>query len=497
MTPTSPIDWNQLRSLADFAKCREGIVEELCRQGVKAVDRSLTLVVGDVEGGLGMLVEHWLGEKAFQALQQSGPNPLIITTEALKKGVAPDDDWRTFASNRLSSKQRLIVIGKPGPIAPKLESKLMALGWITQVVAVSRFGQLLPQQEQLALRSASKLAGAGRVLAVVLPGESATADDLAKILQRAKNQMESQGFASGRWAGAHAWFIEGFEDHHLVIKAPSSVLDISDELSNAAIDNAQRTSILAVLNDLSKEVGSRGERPLPTVSEAEQAELLAGFERSLLEIGERVESRLLHERCKSPTAQMVQQYVISFIRDWTHRNAVVNVSPTTLLSISRARDRLDYFEKLRPGASALLNSCVERAVRQVDVRVNSVGQEARAMPGCLMLHPFMIRIVSMIVTGFAFYALASFAPVGQQLAQSLALMIGGVLGFSLGGFFVRAIGRFSPESKASPTETRLPFQVVNYNAFTSAVIDALRTHLAITQTGIQAQCQKMIDAIQS
>ena len=497
MTATSPIDWNQLRSLADLAKCREGIVEELCRQGVKEVDRSLTLVIGDVEGGLGMLVERWLGEKALQALQQSGPNPLIITAEALKKGAGPGDEWGTFVSNKLSGKQRLIVIGKPGPIAPKLESKLMALGWMAQVVAVSRFGQLLPQQEQLALRSASKLAGAGRVLAVVLPGESATADDLAKILQRARSQMMSQGFAGGRWAGAHAWFIEGFEEHHLVVKTPSAVLDISDERSNAALGDAQRASVLAVLNDLSKEVSSRGERALPTVSEAEQTELLAGFERSLLEVGERVESHLLHEQCTSPTAQRVQQCVISFTRDWTHHNAVADVSPTTLLSLSRARDRLQYLEKLRPGASALLMSSVERAASQLDVRVHSVRPESRAMPGGLMLHPLMIRIVSMMVIGFAFYALASFAPVGQQLAQSLGLMIGGVLGFTLGGFFVRAVGRSNPEPRASPADTRPPFQLVNYNAFTNAVIDALRAHLAITQTGIQAQCQKMIDSIQS
>ncbi|WP_395738317.1 hypothetical protein [Prosthecobacter sp.] len=496
MTPPAPIDWNQLRSIADLAKTREGIVEELSRQGVKEVTREQTLMVGDVEGGLGMLIEHWLGEKALQALKQAGQGPLVIAAEALKKGTMPDD-WPTFVSNKLPAKHRLIVTGKAGPIAPKLESKIMALGWIPQVVAVSRFGQLLPQQEQLTLRSAAKLAGAGRVLAVVLPGETASADDLAKILQRAKSQMESQGFGTERWAGAHAWLMDGSVDHHLVVKTPAAVVEISEGAANAALDKAQRAAVLTVLNDIVQEVGSRGERPLATVTEAEQAELLAGFERSLTEVRERLESQLGQDQGQPATAAAARQHVIAFVREWTHHNSLGNVPPAILLSVSKARDRLDYFEKLRPGASALLSSLVERSVSQLDVRVTAAKGAGGETAGCLLLHPFMIRIAFMLVTGFAFYALASFVPLGQQLAQSLGLMIGGVAGFALGGIFGRAFVKQSHGAPAAVAARSPEVQVLNYSAFTNEVLEALRLHLSLTQMGVQAQCQKMIRDLES
>ncbi len=207
MTQLSPAEWKRLEALATqvgVSPEQVGMVRRRMETNRAHPGHPYTMLIGRPDGGLEVLLAGWIGSEAIQALKQAGEKPLILGREP--EQVRPTlSNWPALTWKPCEP-GHLIAWRSPGKPGADLLAQLGSLGYVDQLVLVTRLGKPLDQVEREMARSLSPLAVTARVLVVGLAGEEPTADDLAEISAYAAAQMRQAGFLGGRDLGAGVWF---------------------------------------------------------------------------------------------------------------------------------------------------------------------------------------------------------------------------------------------------------------------------------------------------
>ena len=182
MTQLSPAEWKRLEALATqvgVSPEQVGMVRRRMETNRAHPGHPYTMLIGRPDGGLEVLLAGWIGSEAIQALKQAGEKPLILGREP--EQVRPTlSNWPALTWKPCEP-GHLIAWRSPGKPGADLLAQLGSLGYVDQLVLVTRLGKPLDQVEREMARSLSPLAVTARVLVVGLAGEEPTADDLAEI----------------------------------------------------------------------------------------------------------------------------------------------------------------------------------------------------------------------------------------------------------------------------------------------------------------------------
>ncbi|HEV7404504.1 MAG TPA: hypothetical protein VGO11_16300 [Chthoniobacteraceae bacterium] len=487
--PTT-VDWNELRALAEQAGAAAGVTELLCRQAERPADPATTLFVGE-PGVMRVVLEHWLGEEVALAAQSAGTRPLLVAARDAAPVEAPKD-WPVLVSRKLPSRKRLVVIGAGGPPDGSIEARLRALGWCSLAVVVTRFGQLLPEGEQQTLAATGRLAGAGRVLAVVLPGERTNPDDFAKLLQRTKHLAEVAGFCGPRWAGLQVWSSEGGLTHHLGVENLEAALALAEPEAAQGLAAAQRTAALAQARQILATVEQRKAKPLPSLSDSDIAELIGGFDRGLNEIVARLDAAARQDGALTETA--LRQRASELCREWTRRGGTLDLDANTVLALNNARDRVEYVEKLRPGFSAVLTEAATRATARLELLPADQPAPRGAGSGAVNERLKEVALLFGLIFGggLGCYELASLLPFGQGFGQNVGLMLGAVAGYACHGWVkARVLPPRLPAAAEEPPAPS-PGRLRNTRTFAEEILAAVAAHLRRSESDLAGRCAAFI-----
>lgn len=206
----SSADWDALQTLArrvGLAAERVGLLRRRVEDLASRPGSPYVLVVGRPDAGIELLLARWLAPEVAEELQKVGDRPLVIgaTPSEVRPrlGVWPTWKWSKYGPGHLIA---LRTAGKP---AADTLAQLLSLGYVDQVVLVTRLGQPLHMQERETSQVLAALAATVRVLVVGLPGEEPTASELTEVSAFAANPMHLAGFRDGRCLGTGIWFTGG------------------------------------------------------------------------------------------------------------------------------------------------------------------------------------------------------------------------------------------------------------------------------------------------
>jgi hypothetical protein len=289
-----------------------------------------------------------LSPAAAEALKQAGEKPLVL-------GPSPQQvhprlgAWPAYRCTAGLPGHLLALRIAARPPADLL-AQLASLGWVEQVVWVTRLSQTLSQSEREALATFATLAAASRVLVVGLPSEEASEVELAEVTARATEQLRRLHFGQ-RNLGAVVWFAGEKQPRPGAIADLAEALALRDGLVAAGRIDMFRWAVANILAEVRWKVEQAPQPPLILLDDAERQRLTAELGRFLADLGREVERQAKGPR--PPTADNLRTYALDAVRGW---GAYITIEGHWL----------KFVERLRPGAQDKLLAETEAALVLLD-----------------------------------------------------------------------------------------------------------------------------------
>lgn len=301
-------EWEKLRRLAG----RSGVSADRIAALQKRLDPArarpgapYTLVAGRPDGGLEVLLSRWVAPAAAKALLQAGERPLVLGPDPTP--LCPRiGGWNTFpipqagvpacpwAPTGDAPPGHWIAVRIPIPPEVDLIAQLGTLGYLEQLVIVTRLGQPLHQIEREFARTFSGLCATVRVLIVALPSEDASANDVAELSAYAAAQMRDQGVSLGRYLGAGVWRSEPKPEDVGTITDLARFLAIDQERSRAHRDGLFQHALRDALQEIEEGAKqlSEPQRSLPEIPSEEQDRFARELRTYLADLGRQLRRSL-------------------------------------------------------------------------------------------------------------------------------------------------------------------------------------------------------------
>ena len=231
-TSMTEADWQTVQSLAQqvnfpaerVSLARKRLMAEPSRHG-----SPFTLVVGRPDAGIELVLARHFAPEVAEKLKESGERPLVLGPKP-SEILPPFTSWPVLPLASLPEGHILALRIARRP-DPGLLAQLGGLGYIDQLILVTRLGGPLHEQERDIARALVPLAATVRVLIVGLPGEEPSTNELAEVSAYAFAQMRQAGFRSGRCRSADIWFSGG-------PARPGTVPDLAKQFLNVSTDFA-------------------------------------------------------------------------------------------------------------------------------------------------------------------------------------------------------------------------------------------------------------------
>jgi hypothetical protein len=451
MTTISTQDWDALGRLAAQVALPAERVSQLRKRLEGPGDRPggpHVLLAGRPDAGIELVLGRWLATEAAAALAHAGASPLVI-------GATPGDvqprvgRWPTWRAPRYGP-GHLVALSSGGRPGADVLAQLASLGYMDQLVLVSRLAQPIHQHERALVSSLAGLAATARVLLVALPGEEPTSADLAEVVAHAAAALRQEGFGHGRCRGVGVWFTGGQA-------RPGTITDLGAFLAvdTAAVAAGRAGMSRQALTGLVADLRQRAEQApaaQPALPPDEQDRLVNELKSYLADLGRELARQA--EKRRPLTADTLRTYARDAVRGWGAYTGVEG-------------HWMKYVERVRPGLQAAFLAEVEAALPLLDledVTLSPPEPPAAAPPSAaadagVPVDRLVIeakRLAGGLVCGLAVY-LATVTPLGGSAEQPGALApavvsilgyaglaIGTVLGYSAG----RRIFRLGAASKA-------------------------------------------------
>ncbi len=496
MTDVSTQDWDALGRLAAQVGLPAERVSQLRKRLDGPGDRPggpLVLLAGRPGAGIELVLGRWLASEAAEALAQAGSSPLVI-------GATPGDvqprvgRWPTWRAPRYGP-GHLVALCSAGRPGADVLAQLASLGYVDQLVLVSRLGQPIHQHERALAASLAGLAATARVLLVALPGEEPTSADLAEVVAFAATALRQEGFASGRCLGAGVWFTGGAARPG-TITDPGAFLAVDAAAVAAGRAGMSRQALTGLVADLSQ----RAEQAPPAQAALppdEQDRLVNELNSYLGDLGRELDRQA--EKRQPLKADTLRTYARDAVRGWGAYTGVEG-------------HWMKYVERVRPGLQAAFLAEVEAALPLLDIQNGPARPPeplAEAPPSAaadagLPVDRLVIeakRLAVGLACGLAVY-LATVTPLGGSAEQPgplapvvvsilgyAGLAIGTVLGYSAGRRFFRpgAVSKAAGEGLAPPA----PPLVHGWEQLTRRVLAWFAEQVRQQPTSAAQQCRAL------
>lgn len=339
-------DWDALQSLAT----RVGLPAErisLMRKRASGTDSHrdgpCTLIAGRRTGGIDLLLARWISPDAADALKAAAHSPLVIgrSPEMLQPAVGKWPVWKW--ADHLTG--HLIALSVDGVPNSAVMGQLASIGGVEQLVLVTRLGQPLHPNERALASAMSGYAATVRVVAVAVPGEEPTDDDLAAVAAFAFSQMRDAGFRDGRCLAAGVWFTEASARRLGTIQDLEKFLTIERTSVMDGRVPMIRRQLCELMGEI-KDAAGRARQSGLSISESDARSLAEKFQIYLASLG-----REIARTARSPRVhddESLRSYFLDRIRSWGSY-----IEPEGMW--------LKHVEALRPGTQAAF---IAEATRQ-------------------------------------------------------------------------------------------------------------------------------------
>jgi len=336
MTELEPKVWDDLEALASRTGLpveRVGLTRRRCAAPGDRPGSPYVLLAGRPDAGLELLLARWLAPEVAERMLEVGDHPLVIgPTPAQvqpRLGTWPSYPLPSHGPGHLLG---LRVAQKP---PADVVAQLGLLGYLDQLVLVTRLCQPLHQQERNLARTLAALAATARVLIVAVPGEEPAESDLAEVTAYAVNQLRQVGFC-GRCLGAGIWFT-GAEYRPGTIPDIGAFLAVKADEVAAGRRGMCRQAVLELIEELRRKAISVAAPPPINVSDSESDRLIRELGGFLTDLGR--ELNRLAEKRRPWSAELLRSYALDAIRGWGSYLGVEGIW-------------LKFVERLRPGTQA-------------------------------------------------------------------------------------------------------------------------------------------------
>jgi hypothetical protein len=341
----TPSEWDSFQKLATHVGVAAERVGQVRRRAevTDRAQRRAGLFCGRPGGGIELLLARWVSPDAADACVAASPLPLVISRAA--DHVQPAlGSWPTWEHTEAGS-ENLLFHRADGRIDPLLRGQLSALDNLEQLVLVTRLGQPLHPYERELARSLALVAPMARVVAVAVPGEEPSEDDIASFSQFALAHMRDAGFVDGRCLAAGVWFTEASA------RTPGTIQDLSQfiALDRDAITQARSQMLRLQACSLLKEISDAAREIQPAVSDVLEEDVQMLRQRLLVYLeafGRELFGAARAKKFKDDIG--LQHYFLERIRGWG-----AYTEPEGMW--------LRHVEALRPGSSAQLFKEAEKA----------------------------------------------------------------------------------------------------------------------------------------
>jgi hypothetical protein len=319
-----------------------------------------TLLAGNPNSGIELLLARWISPEVAERLEMN--RPLVIGPD--EQAVRPKFGvWAGVKSAEIVPGH---LIALPAGSRPQKDTlmQLASLGFIDQLVLVTRLAQPLTQSERELAASLNPVSATVRVLIVAVPGEDPTARDSAEVAAYAGNYMRQAGFGDGRCLGAGVWFTKGNARDN-TISDLGNFLRIDQMKVILGRDRIFRDGLAALLAEIENKSTGTSIAPGVAIPPGERERLVRELSTYLSALGNKV---LRDAEGKSTiTKETIREYCLDAIRGWA---AYVGVEGHWM----------KYVETLRPGAHSALLAEVTSALEYVDYQVPVTKQAAITSP---------------------------------------------------------------------------------------------------------------------
>jgi hypothetical protein len=440
-------DWDAFERLATQVGVAAERVKQARRRGTAAdgARDSSTLLAGRPNGGVELLLARWISPDATDACTAAAPAPLIISRRA--EAVQPAlGSWPVWKDAPVGD-EHLIVQRADGPLSPLLIGQLSSLAGLDQFVLVTRLGQPLHPHEQALARALAPFVPVVRVVAVAVPGEEPTRDDIASFSRFALSHMRDAGFGEGRCLSAGVWFTEA------AARAPGTVQDLAQfiALDRTAVRHARapmaRRQLCSLLHEISIAAGKL--KVPPPASPEDVQTLTAKLPIYLTSLGREL-ARAANANQRIYDDRSLREYFLERIQGWA-----AFTEPEGMW--------LRHVESLRTGAAAALLHEAQNAA--LLLRFDSFHEPppvpAAAAPVTIAnpYHPLVERLLEEckymaagFVLGVIAYLLVAQFPLGLgKFPAYLALALAAVLGYGAARRWLRR----SPPPVRAAEQTQL------------------------------------------
>lgn len=436
-------DWDALENAADrvgFPAERIGSLRRRLENPPPRPGSPYTLLIGRPEAGLPLLLPRWLDAEA-DLLREIGERPVVL-------GKTPGEvcpklgTWGTRKGGKLAA-GHLILLQTPGKPTATVLAQIASLGYLDQVLLVTRLGQPLSLKEREIARALAPLAATARVLVVALPGEETTGSESTEVSAYAQSQMRQAGFDGGRYLGTAVWFTDG-KARPGTITDPGKLLALDPAVVLRGRSQMASQAFADLLRDLRERAEKAPAAAPVTIPFDEQERLVRELGSYLSDLGKELERQKTAGRVAD--METLRAYARDALRGW---GAYLGVEGHWM----------KYVERLRPGMQAAFLAEADSALELLQYEPGSAPAEAAqgggALPSGLLQKAkrasvgFGSGLISYLSVGALVHG-DGLAQSAENLLSSGALLVGGFLGYSVSGFLFRNPRTARPEDAEPP-----------------------------------------------
>jgi hypothetical protein len=333
-------DWHDVQHLAEriqYPPERITLLRRRLEANTPRHGAPLVLLAGRPKSGLELLLSRRLAPQIAAEVEKT-TRPLVVgrTPDVVRPAIG---SWATCKASRPGTGHFIVLRSAGEPPADTL-AQIASLGYVDHAVLVTRLGQPLHIHERALAQSLAALVATVRVVVVGLPGEEATAAELAEVSAYAASQMRQAGFDDGRFLGAGIWFTDD-QPHAGAITNVEDFLSIGATEASVGHSGMTQHALSALFADMRRHAAAA---PTPAVTAAalpedEQNRLVQELRTYLADLGREVE-RQQQAHCLTDTDGL-RRYIIDAVRGWGAYTGVEG-------------HWLKYVERVKPGTQAAL-----------------------------------------------------------------------------------------------------------------------------------------------
>ncbi|MCS6977687.1 MAG: hypothetical protein NZM31_11870, partial [Gemmatales bacterium] len=330
----TPSDWDTLQSLAERAglPCeRIGALRKRLETDHPRPGSPYILLVGQPNCGLELVLAKLVGPAAAEEVKKAVGRPVVLGPKPTE--VQPRlGAWATYKWPKCPQ-GHVIVLCSPGRPSAVTLAQLESLGYVEEVVLVTRLGQPLHQSEREMAQALSTVAATIHVLVVALPGEEASDSDMAEVKAYGLQHMRLAGFNDGRCQGVLIWFVDG-RPRQGTVSDFSRLFTLEPVTVASGRDGLVRQALRTLLDEMRQKAESKPPSPQIPISDEECDRLTKELDSYLADLGKKVNRWV--QKYPSRTALSVREFVHNELRGWAAYTTIEG-------------SWLKYVEHLRPG----------------------------------------------------------------------------------------------------------------------------------------------------